>query len=57
MYYDRDCFEYLKTVEENMPAMVILSLFPSVVRMTEWESIKKYAPNARDMFGLGRIMG
>jgi hypothetical protein len=57
MRYDRDCYDYIRTTEENLGALAWLTLFPWLIRLCEMPAVRKYLPSATDTFGLGKIMG
>jgi cytochrome P450 len=55
---DRDKFDYIKTTEDAIGFMSLLSIFPRVHRWIEQSRIiDLLAPTAKDKTGLGRIVG
>lgn len=53
---DADMYDYLKTVAEGFPFLIVLSLFPWLMHIMSLDAVKKYLPSAKDSFGMGRIM-
>jgi cytochrome P450 len=55
---DRDVHGYIKTTEEAIGFMTVLSIFPTVHRWIEQSRlVDLLAPTAKDKTGLGRIVG
>lgn len=55
---DRDNFDYIKTTEDAIGPMAVLSIFPNVHRWIERSRLMDLlAPTAKDKTGLGRIVG
>ena len=55
---DEDKFEYIKTIGENLPLMVLMAILPQIHGFLEKSSLMALlGPNAKDRVGLGRIVG
>ncbi|OCL05274.1 cytochrome P450 [Glonium stellatum] len=53
---DDDPFEYLKQLHVFLPAMMCFSVFPEVQRLMRLPLMRKLAPQATDITGLGKVM-
>ena len=57
LVFDRDQFDYIKTVEEQLPVMMVMSELPEVQSFLEKSSLMKLlAPSAMDKIGLGKVI-
>ncbi|OCK80386.1 putative P450 monooxygenase [Lepidopterella palustris CBS 459.81] len=54
---DDDPFEYLKQLHVFLPAIMMFSVFPEVQKIMRLPLMRKLAPQATDVTGLGKIMG
>lgn len=55
---DRDIYDYVQTMWENMPVMTFMLAYPPVVRLLNLPAIQKnLVPSVRDRTGLGKIKG
>lgn len=55
---DKDNFDYIKTTEDAIGAITMLSIFPHIHRWIEQSRlIDMLAPSAKDKTGFGRISG
>ncbi|KAM7194408.1 cytochrome P450 [Rhypophila sp. PSN 637] len=53
---DEDLWKYIKTLEDNFPAMMVFSAFPWVVDVMRWKIFRALMPGEKDLFGLGRVI-
>ncbi|RVX68754.1 hypothetical protein B0A52_07640 [Exophiala mesophila] len=53
---DKDMYEYVKTMEENMPAMNFMSAVPILSRIMRIPAVQRAAlPTVKDRVGMGKI--
>ncbi|KAM7221223.1 pisatin demethylase [Rhypophila decipiens] len=53
---DEDLWKYIKTLEDNFPAMMVFSALPWVVDVMRWKIFRALMPGEKDLFGLGRMI-
>ncbi|EEY20300.1 pisatin demethylase [Verticillium alfalfae VaMs.102] len=53
---DSDVYEYIQTMEDNMPTIIVTSSFPWLVAMIQHPLFKFLHPSEKDLIGLGRTM-
>lgn len=54
---DSDVHQYIQTTEENLPAIIILTVLPWFMNIMGSPLLKRFLPSEKDIVGLGRIMG
>ncbi|XTI85616.1 cytochrome P450 [Cenococcum geophilum] len=54
---DDDPFEYLKQLHIFLPAIMCFSVYPEVQRLMRLPLMRKLAPQATNVTGLGKVMG
>ncbi|EON62757.1 hypothetical protein W97_01982 [Coniosporium apollinis CBS 100218] len=55
--HDQDMFEYIKTTEENLPVMILMTILPWVHKLLEKSYLMDFlAPSVKDKVGLGKII-
>ena len=54
---DDDPFEYLKQLHIFLPAIMCFSVYPEVQRLVRLPLMRKLAPQATEVTGLGKVMG
>ncbi|RDW68159.1 hypothetical protein BP6252_09555 [Coleophoma cylindrospora] len=54
---DSDVHEYIKTTEENLPAIIMVSVLPWLNWALQSPILKSLLPSDKDQLGLGKIMG
>ena len=57
MTTDSDLYDYLKTMEQILPGVLIATIFSSLNWLMRRDFVKKYLPSERDPVGFGKIMG
>lgn len=53
---DSDVFDYIKTVEENFPTIIVVTVLPWIISMMRFPLFKGLLPSERDRLGLGKVM-
>ncbi|KAK1755440.1 cytochrome P450 [Echria macrotheca] len=54
---DSDVHEYIQTTEENLPAIIMVSVLPWLNKALQSPLLKSLLPSDKDPIGLGKIMG
>lgn len=54
---DSDVHEYIKTTEENLPAIILVSVLPWLNWVLQSRIFKSFLPSDKDKLGLGKIIG
>ncbi|RFU82160.1 pisatin demethylase [Trichoderma arundinaceum] len=54
---DSDMFEYIKTTEKNLPLVMVVTVFPWLLKLLNSPILKGVLPSTKDRLGFGRIMG
>ncbi|KAL7948158.1 cytochrome P450 [Trichoderma barbatum] len=53
---DTDVYEYIKTTEKNLPMVMVVTVFPWLLRLLNSPILKGLLPSTKDRLGFGRIM-
>jgi hypothetical protein len=53
---DSDVFEYIKTTEKNLPMVMVVTVFPWLLKLLNSPILKGLLPSTKDRLGFGRIM-
>jgi len=53
---DTDMFEYIKTTEKNLPMVMVISVFPWLMKLLNSPILKGLLPSTKDRLGFGKIM-
>ncbi|KAL7928559.1 cytochrome P450 [Trichoderma chlorosporum] len=53
---DSDVYEYIQTTEKNLPMVMVVTVFPWLLRLLNSPVLKGLLPSAKDKLGFGRIM-
>lgn len=51
-----DVYDYIKTVEEALPAVMMITVLPWINSIMRLDIVQKYLPSERDPIGFGAIM-
>lgn len=54
---DSDVHEYIKTTEETLPAIILVTVLPWLSRVLQSPLLKSLLPSDKDQLGLGKVMG
>ncbi|KAB5554850.1 pisatin demethylase [Coniochaeta sp. 2T2.1] len=57
---DSDRFDYIKTIEENFPTIIVVTVLPWIITMMRFPLFKMVPgllPTEKDRLGLGKVMG
>ncbi|KAH8902664.1 pisatin demethylase [Coniochaeta sp. PMI_546] len=57
---DSDKFDYIKTIEENFPTIIVVTVLPWIITMMRFPLFKMLPgllPSEKDRLGLGKVMG
>lgn len=54
---DSDVFEYIKMTEDNMPFIMVASVFPVIARVMQSPMFRSLMPSHKDKIGFGKFMG
>lgn len=54
---DSDVHEYIKTTEENLPAIIMVTVLPWLNWLLQLPIMKSVLPSETDQIGLGKIIG
>lgn len=54
---DSDVFDYIKTMEENFPTIIVVTVLPWLVTMMGHPIFASILPSEKDKLGLGKVMG
>ncbi|PKS07210.1 hypothetical protein jhhlp_005812 [Lomentospora prolificans] len=54
---DSDTYGYVAAIEENLPAVMLISTIPSLSWIMESRLVKKLLPSDKDQLGFGRVTG
>jgi cytochrome P450 len=57
---DSDKFDYIKTVEDNFPTIIVVTVLPWIITMMRFPLFKMLPgllPSEKDRLGLGKVMG
>lgn len=54
---DSDVYGYIKTVEENFPTIIVVTVLPWIVTMMGSPLFASLLPSEKDRLGLGKVMG
>ncbi|CZR54663.1 related to pisatin demethylase (cytochrome P450) [Phialocephala subalpina] len=54
---DGDMYEYIKTIETFMPALMIFSVYPWLNKILESSFMKRFLPSDKDLTGVGKLKG
>ncbi|KAK4235349.1 Pisatin demethylase [Achaetomium macrosporum] len=54
---DADLFSYIQTTESTLPVLLATALMPWFLRILQSPRLKWLLPNAREMVGIGNVMG
>jgi hypothetical protein len=53
---DSDLYDYLKTMEDILPSILIVTVLPWINSILRLDFVRKYLPSERDPVGFGKIM-
>lgn len=53
---DTDVYEYIKTTEKNLPMVMVITVFPWLLKLLNSPILKRLLPSSKDRLGFGRIM-
>lgn len=53
---DTDVHAYIKMTEDNMPVMMILSVFPALARLLQTRLLRWLMPSEHDVVGFGKFI-
>ncbi|KLU81408.1 hypothetical protein MAPG_00498 [Magnaporthiopsis poae ATCC 64411] len=54
---DTDVHQYIKILEESMPVMITLTIFPTLAKVLQSRLCRRLMPSERDKIGLGVFIG
>ncbi|KAL8381256.1 hypothetical protein RB595_005505, partial [Gaeumannomyces hyphopodioides] len=54
---DTDVHQYIKILEESMPVMITLTVFPTLAKVLQSRLCRRLMPSERDKIGLGVFIG
>lgn len=54
---DTDVHQYIKILEESMPVMIILTVFPTLAKVLQSRLCRRLMPSERDKIGFGVFIG
>lgn len=54
---DSDVYEYIKTVEQTIPAAMMVTVLPWMNWLLRTKLVKGILPSAKDPIGFGKLMG
>lgn len=54
---DTDVHQYVKILEESMPVMITLTIFPTLAKVLQSRLCRRLMPSERDKIGLGVFIG
>ncbi|TVY75669.1 Cytochrome P450 monooxygenase [Lachnellula suecica] len=54
---DSDVFDYIKTVEETLPAAQMVTVLPWINWVLQMRLVKRFLPSEKDPIGFGKLMG
>ena len=49
--------QYIQTTEDTLPAIILLTVLPGLMKVMASPLLKSFLPSEKDIVGLGRIMG
>lgn len=54
---DSDVHEYIKTMEQNMPTILVTSVLPWLLALLSSPIFRSMMPSEKDAIGVGKTMG
>ncbi|KAH8879491.1 pisatin demethylase [Thozetella sp. PMI_491] len=54
---DTDLYDYCKIFEEQMPSIILTTVYPWLVNVLQWPIIKNAMPSEKDPLGFGKFIG
>lgn len=54
---DSDVYEYIKTVEETLPAAMMVTVLPWINWVLQTRLVKRILPSDKDPIGFGKLLG
>ena len=54
---DSDVYDYIQTVEETLPAAMMVTVLPWINWVLQTRLVKRVLPSERDPIGFGKLMG
>lgn len=54
---DSDVYEYIKTVEETLPAAMMVTVLPWMNWLLQTKLVKRILPSEKDPIGFGKLLG
>lgn len=54
---DSDVYEYIKTVEETLPAAMLVTVLPWMNWLLQTKLVKRVLPSEKDPIGFGKLLG
>ncbi|KAK0621927.1 cytochrome P450 [Bombardia bombarda] len=54
---DKDMFDYLHQMDQALPFIVLFTTIPGLYKWKDRWPLKKFMPNEKDEFGMGRMQG
>jgi hypothetical protein len=54
---DEDVHKYIKMLDEAGPAIILLTVLPSIRALLQLPLLKSLLPNSKDKVGFGKVMG
>ncbi|KAL5331052.1 hypothetical protein ACEPPN_000581 [Leptodophora sp. 'Broadleaf-Isolate-01'] len=54
---DSDVYEYIKTVEETLPAAMLVTVLPWMNWLLQTKLVKRILPSEKDPIGFGKLLG
>ncbi|KAF8865177.1 hypothetical protein BDZ45DRAFT_796971 [Acephala macrosclerotiorum] len=52
---DSDVYDYIKTVEETLPAAMMVSVLPWINWVLQTRMVKRFLPYEKDLIGFGKL--
>lgn len=53
---DDDVFGYIEQTEASMPAMMLITVLPSLARLTQSKLLQRFMPSENDPHGFGKFI-
>jgi hypothetical protein len=54
---DSDVYDYIKTVEETLPAAMMVTVLPWINWVLQTRLVKSFLPSEKDPIGFGKLIG
>jgi len=54
---DSDVYEYIKTMEETLPAAMLVTVLPWMNWLLQTKLVKRILPSEKDPIGFGKLLG